>query len=95
MTRRKTSLGAHRNSRQCHTLLRDIFFRLSLNSADKVLLLRIIEKLREATGNRISVEFKEDNRLLAGLRIGIGPWVLRANLQDELEFFNGVVSHGP
>ncbi len=53
----------------------------------------IIEKLREATKDGISVEFKEDSRLLAGLRIGIGPWVLRANLQDELEFFRGVVSH--
>jgi F-type H+-transporting ATPase subunit b len=54
----------------------------------------IVEKLREATKDGISVEFKEDSRLLAGLRIGIGPWVLRANLQDELEFFRGVVSHG-
>jgi len=23
----------------------------------------------------------------AGLRVRIGPWVLRANLQDELKFF--------
>ena len=53
----------------------------------------ITEKLRAATRDGLSVEFKEDSRLLAGLRIGIGPWVLRANLQDELEFFSGGVSH--
>jgi F-type H+-transporting ATPase subunit b len=31
--------------------------------------------------------FEEDRTLVAGLRIEIGPWVLRANLQDELSFF--------
>ena len=32
--------------------------------------------------------------MLAGLRISVGPWVLRANVEDELEFFAQVVSHG-
>ena len=54
----------------------------------------IVEKLQEATKNGISVEFNEDSRLLAGLRIGIGPWILRANLQDELGFFADMVPHG-
>jgi len=31
--------------------------------------------------------FAEDRRLLAGLRVTVGPWVMRANLQDELRFF--------
>ena len=54
----------------------------------------VVEKLQEATKNSISVEFNEDSRLLAGLRIGIGPWILRANLQDELGFFADMVPHG-
>ena len=54
----------------------------------------IVQKLKEMTQDRIAIEFNEDNRLLAGLRVAIGPWVLRANLQDELEFFAGAVLHG-
>ena len=54
----------------------------------------VVEKLQEATKSGISVEFNEDSRLLAGLRIGIGPWILRANLQDELGFFADTVPHG-
>jgi F-type H+-transporting ATPase subunit b len=38
-------------------------------------------------------EFAEDRALLAGLRVGVGPWVLRANLCDELRFF-AEMSHG-
>jgi F-type H+-transporting ATPase subunit b len=47
----------------------------------------IVQKLKEVTQNSLAVEFNEDGGLLAGLRISIGPWVLRANLEDELEFF--------
>ena len=54
----------------------------------------IAEKLRKMMKNGLSVEFTEDIRLLAGLRIGIGPWVLRANLQDELGWFADMVPHG-
>jgi F-type H+-transporting ATPase subunit b len=54
----------------------------------------ILEKLKEVTQDRIAVEFNEERRLLAGLRISIGPWVLRANLEDELEFFSGAMLHG-
>ena len=54
----------------------------------------IVARLQEAIKNGISVEFNEDSRLLAGLRIGIGPWILRANLQDELGFFADMVPHG-
>jgi F-type H+-transporting ATPase subunit b len=54
----------------------------------------IAEKLREMMKNGLTVEFAEDSRLLAGLRIGIGAWVLRANLQDELGSFADMVPHG-
>ena len=53
----------------------------------------IVEKLRDITQDSNAVEFYEDIRLLAGLRISVGPWVLRANLEDELEFFAGSVRH--
>jgi len=38
-------------------------------------------------------KFREDPELIAGLRVGVGPWVLRANLHDELQFFTET-SHG-
>lgn len=50
-------------------------------------------KLKEITQSSISVEFNEDRHLLAGLRISLGPWVLRANLEDELGFFADAVQH--
>lgn len=37
---------------------------------------------------KLQPEFREDNSLMAGLRISAGPWVLRANLTDELGFFS-------
>ncbi len=53
----------------------------------------IFEKLKELTQNNITAEFNEESRLLAGLRMSIGPWVLRANLEDELAFFAGTILH--
>lgn len=43
--------------------------------------------LRAVIGAKYSATYSVDPQLQAGLRIGIGPWVLRANLQDELKFF--------
>ena len=37
--------------------------------------------------SRAAWDFRQDPALGAGLRVRIGPWVLRANLQDELAFF--------
>lgn len=54
----------------------------------------LLQRLAEATHAQMSAQFAEDPRLLAGLRIGIGPWVLHANLQDELKFFSDMASHG-
>lgn len=53
-------------------------------------LLRGIAKASEASP---SAEFAEDKHLLAGLRVKVGPWVMQANLQDELTFFAGVGRH--
>jgi F-type H+-transporting ATPase subunit b len=54
----------------------------------------IAQTLKDMTQDSVAVEFNEDSGLLAGLRISIGPWVLRANLEDELEFFAEAVRHG-
>jgi F-type H+-transporting ATPase subunit b len=54
----------------------------------------IARRFREITEDNVAVEFNEDSRLLAGLRISVGPWVLRANVEDELEFFAQAVGHG-
>jgi F-type H+-transporting ATPase subunit b len=37
------------------------------------------------------VHYEQDKDLLAGLRITMGSWVLRANLQDELKSFSELV----
>lgn len=38
-------------------------------------------------GSPVGCEFEQDPKLIAGLRISIGPWTLRASLLDELHFF--------
>ncbi|WP_455203019.1 F0F1 ATP synthase subunit delta [Kaarinaea lacus] len=43
--------------------------------------------LSTITGLAATVNYNQDTELLAGLRINIGPWVLRANVQDELQAF--------
>ena len=43
--------------------------------------------LEKIAGGKVSCEFTEDPTLMAGLRLQTGSWVLRANLQDELQFF--------
>lgn len=43
--------------------------------------------LRALAGKPVACEFEEDGKLLAGLRISLGSWMVRANLQDELQFF--------
>jgi len=41
----------------------------------------------ELVAGGAACEFREDPALLAGLRVALGPWVLQANLRDELGFF--------
>ncbi|MBS0336205.1 MAG: F0F1 ATP synthase subunit delta [Proteobacteria bacterium] len=45
------------------------------------------EALGRVAGTPVACEFGPDPDLVAGLRISIGSWVLRCNLQDELKFF--------
>lgn len=48
---------------------------------------RINDTLAELFESEVPSHFLEDSELMAGLRIAIGPWVLGANLRDELEAF--------
>src|SRR5579885_184255 len=54
----------------------------------------IIHAVREIIKKDIAAEFGEDRELMAGLRISLGPWVLHANLLDELKFFASAECHG-
>ncbi len=47
----------------------------------------LVAALEKLLTQRPQVEFGEDDNLVAGLRVAVGPWVLRANVQDELELF--------
>ncbi|HEX9756500.1 MAG TPA: F0F1 ATP synthase subunit delta [Nitrospiria bacterium] len=41
-------------------------------------------------GTRVVCTYSQDPHLVSGLRIGVGSWVLRANLLDEIKFFSEV-----
>lgn len=47
----------------------------------------LMDALREALEHPVACEWREDPSLLAGVRISIGPWVMGANLRDELQCF--------
>ncbi len=55
-----------------------------LNQATRDLLL---DSLRGVLGKLPSIEDKLTPELVAGVRIALGPWLLAANLQDELSCF--------
>jgi len=49
------------------------------------------ETLTEATGLSAPVFYEQDAKLLAGLNITIGAWVLQLNVRDELQGFTELV----
>jgi F-type H+-transporting ATPase subunit b len=48
----------------------------------------VTEAVQSLLGRSVSFEWREDAHLLAGLRLSLGPWMVGANLQDELQFFS-------
>jgi F0F1-type ATP synthase delta subunit len=48
---------------------------------------------RTLAGRDVACEFLEDSALIAGVRISFGSWVLRANVQDEMNFFAASSRH--
>lgn len=49
--------------------------------------------LTELVNKKITIEFQCNETLLAGIHMTIGPWVLHANLRDELKFFSKPLAH--
>lgn len=62
----------------------------TLPETQRCAITKILEAVRQ---DGATTEFKEDSRLLAGVRISIGPWVLHANIEDELQFFANALRH--
>lgn len=54
---------------------------------------RLAEALATQLAQPLPLVFAEDASLVAGLRLAIGPWQLRANLADELAFFSAAANH--
>lgn len=54
---------------------------------------RLSQALAAQLERPLPLVFAEDARLLAGLRLAIEPWQLRANLADELAFFAASANH--
>jgi F-type H+-transporting ATPase subunit b len=54
---------------------------------------RLEQAIADATGLDVPVRFERDATLLAGANIVAGPWILRANLRDELRGF-AELAHG-
>jgi len=55
---------------------------------------RLEDALAAALGRELPLAVTLDESLKAGLRIGIGPWLLAANLADELAFFRSGARRG-
>ncbi|GJL75409.1 MAG TPA: F0F1 ATP synthase subunit delta [Nitrosomonas sp.] len=49
--------------------------------------------LNRVTGRTLPIEFHINPELISGFQIDIGPWILHANLRDELKFFCGALRH--
>jgi F-type H+-transporting ATPase subunit b len=50
---------------------------------------RLVQALGARLGVECRPEFSADARLLGGVSVGIGPWVLQASLRDELRVLAG------
>jgi F-type H+-transporting ATPase subunit b len=48
---------------------------------------RLIQAIGRFLGRQVTCEFSESKELLAGVRAGVGPWTLQADLQSELKMF--------
>ena len=49
--------------------------------------------LTKLVDKKIAIDFQCNETLLAGIHMTIGPWVLHANLRDELKFFSTPLTH--
>lgn len=51
--------------------------------------MRLSGALAEAVGRVLPVEQAVDAALIGGVLVSVGPWLLHANLRDEMQFFSG------
>lgn len=58
-----------------------------LSAAEKASLQQRIEGL---VPGATTFDWREDRKLVAGLRVTVGPWVIHANLHDELKTFAAI-----
>lgn len=54
----------------------------------------LVSALARAAGGDVEASFSEDEKLIAGLRISLGEYILSADLASELEFFRQRSSNG-
>jgi F-type H+-transporting ATPase subunit b len=54
---------------------------------------QVIQILNEVAQQTVTPTFQQDPSLTAGVRISAGPWTVRANLKDELQFFAEMAQH--
>ena len=47
--------------------------------------------LEEASGRTLPVEYRENPELVAVFQVNVGPWIMHADLRDELRFFSGAL----
>jgi F-type H+-transporting ATPase subunit b len=67
---------------------------ISATALDEARQQTIRQALEQKLGQRDGQwHFRQDEHLIAGLRVSIGGWMLQANLQDELRFFSEA-AHG-
>jgi F-type H+-transporting ATPase subunit b len=55
---------------------------------------RLTEALGKLMGQSVELACAEEATLVAGLRVTVGAWQLKANLADELAFFANGANHG-
>lgn len=48
------------------------------------------QRLEKLVPAMLLFEWREDRKLIAGLRVTVGPWVIHANLHDELKTFAAI-----
>lgn len=54
----------------------------------------LLAKIESLLGRTMESSFSEHPDLVCGIRVSIGPWVLDANLKEELASFRGILKNG-
>ncbi len=70
-----------------HPLTVEVLSAYPLSEAQQQLLR---EQVAARVPHHLQCTFREERKLIAGLRLTVGPWVMRANLHDELKTFAAI-----